>query len=79
MRAVRPAEDFGDRGQLCPSDDGAALRKERGKQVLLVLPAEDARGRSGAEPGAERAGPGEAPAPAAGAARFPRPPEAQAL
>lgn len=78
-RVVRPVEGFGERGQLCPSGDGAALRKEGRKQVLLVLPSEDARGRSGAEMGAERAGQGKAPAPAAGASRLPRPPEAQAL
>ena len=73
-RAGRPEAAFGERGQPCPPGEGEAWQ---GRQVLPVPPAEDARGRSAAEPGAERAGPGKAPAPAARAPRLPRPPEAQ--
>lgn len=70
-RAGRPVEAFGERGQPCPPREGAAWAG--GWQVLPVSPAEDARGRRAAG----RAGPGKAPAPAAGAPRLPRPPEAQ--
>lgn len=79
-RGGRCAGREGLRRPLGTGDSPVPRERERpgaGRQVLPVRPAEDARGRSAAEPGAERPGPGKAPAPAAGAARLLRPPEAQ--